>query len=323
MQVREVNDFVRPIMRRGKPKRRGAKLTNKGRPTQRTKLAPLKDVLRRSLSRLPSNAPFREMKRCIDACNAFRTSLLLSVRKSPRLSKADRERVVSSLVDEEVAVRIRRDQLLKLLDVIDRNPNSVEGERAIGHILECDRFLLLMERLREYRNSGTKPRVSSDTAKKSAAIVTAELSQLVVNDRVPIGICERLIAESAWWYGHPVGPVRAPNHVDNLYYGMYGCQIDFGANSFLVESAVSQCVAKVRATAEMIQLNGEIEKQSILRSSMAICVRYSVANYEGVEFESAYPCDENGFMHFGTAAISVEDFVQWMWIRTKAHTICE
>jgi hypothetical protein len=43
-------------------------------------------------------------------------------------------------------------------------------------------------------------------------------------------IAVSFMRESAWWYSHPSGPVRAPGHADSLYMSRHGWAVDFGAN---------------------------------------------------------------------------------------------
>lgn len=66
------------------------------------------------------------------------------------------------------------------------------------------------------------------------AHVKAKLSRFMEGERVRLGLAQRLVKDSAWWYGHPHGPARAPKHFERVTNGAHGWEIEFGANYFLV-----------------------------------------------------------------------------------------
>jgi hypothetical protein len=65
-----------------------------------------------------------------------------------------------------------------------------------------------------------------------ALVVASKLNRFLEGDRVRFGLAQRLVKDSAWWYGHPQGPVRAPKHFERVTNGAHGWEVQFGANYF-------------------------------------------------------------------------------------------
>ena len=119
---------------------------------------------------------------------------------------------------------------------------------------------------------------------------------------------EKVIRNSAYWYGHPHGPAQAPKHADRLEYGDTGWELKFGANTFLVEEAIRRCASIIEKVAKSVLETDTPIDESKLRRELEYAVRGAVANYEGVEYAGYYDASD-GFMHFGTQAIHVASFV--------------
>lgn len=98
-------------------------------------------------------------------------------------------------------------------------------------------------------------------------------------------LAEKAVQNSAYWYNHPSGgPARAPKHADRMDYGNTGLEIEFGANSFLVEEAIRRCVATLRAAAEQVLDSEEPADEAGLRARLRLAVRGAVSNYRGEEY---------------------------------------
>ncbi len=154
-----------------------------------------------------------------------------------------------------------------------------------------------------------------------AAIVRGKLARFIKDGRISAGAAQRLISDAAWWYGHPHGPTRAPDHYKRVTFGRHGWEIEFGANSFLVGHAISRCITAVERAVNQVLTTGSKVQESRLREEMTLAVRGAVANFDGNEYQTYYDVHK-GFMHFGTQAINVDDFVRTIWTLTEAHRIC-
>lgn len=152
-------------------------------------------------------------------------------------------------------------------------------------------------------------------------VVRAKLGRFVKNDQMPMGVAQRLISDSAWWYGHPHGPARAPKHHERVTSGTYGWKIEFGANYFLVEVAIRRCLTLIGEAADLAEKSGGKVDESDLRERLVMQVRGSVANFNGNEYDGFYDTVK-GFMLFGTQAINVNDFVGTICDLTEIHRIC-
>lgn len=140
--------------------------------------------------------------------------------------------------------------------------------------------------------------------------------------RAPIGIVERLIMESTWWLTHPSGgPVHAPKHWERIQERGSRYEIEFGANSFLVETAILRCARRIREAADEVERTGKLISRGMLQRQLVNCLRQSVANYCGEEFDD-YPI-RGGYLEFGTTGICVGTFLGGIWQRTKLDLITE
>lgn len=156
---------------------------------------------------------------------------------------------------------------------------------------------------------------------EDSEIIRTKMTRFVKDGRMPIGVAQRIIKDSAWWYGHPQGPTRAPKHYERVTRGRHGWEIEFGANTFLVESAIWGCIVALDEAIKAALSTGSKVDESGLREKMSLAVTGAVANYNGDEYLSYYETFK-GFMHFGTQAINVNDFVSTIWVLTEAHRIC-
>ena len=152
------------------------------------------------------------------------------------------------------------------------------------------------------------------------SIVRAKLKRLVVNGRVPLGVAQRVISNSAWWYGHPKGPVRAPKHYERISNGIHGLELEFGANYFLVETAIRRVFNIINDLVNTVESTGKKGSNSFLRLHMIATIEGAVANFNGDEYDGFYDSID-GFMIFGTQAISVNDFVNTICDFTEVYRI--
>jgi hypothetical protein len=74
-----------------------------------------------------------------------------------------------------------------------------------------------------------------------------------------------------------------------------------------------------RAIGQMLA-TGAKGREEVLREELSLAVRGAVANFNGDEYQSYYEIAK-GFMHFGTQAINVDDFVRTICSLTDAHRI--
>ena len=130
------------------------------------------------------------------------------------------------------------------------------------------------------------------------------------------------IRNSAYWYGHPHGPARAPRHADRIVDGRHGWEIEFGANTFLVGLAISRCMARIEEAANVAAEIGSPVNERDLRGCLELDVRGAVANFDGNEYLGLYDAGD-GFMHFGTQAIHVASFVATVCDRAQIYLIAE
>jgi hypothetical protein len=136
-------------------------------------------------------------------------------------------------------------------------------------------------------------------------------------------LAEKAIKNSAYWYNHPSGgPARAPRHADRMDYGNTGLEIEFGANSFLVEEAIRRCLAALRAAAERALETEEPADETELRARLRLAIRGAVSNYQGEQYAGYYNASD-GFMHFGAQAIHVESFLGTIWDDTEAYLLTD
>jgi hypothetical protein len=161
--------------------------------------------------------------------------------------------------------------------------------------------------------------LSIDTI-ETTTYVMEKLQKCVQNAKVPISLAQRLIKDSAYWYGHQNGPARAPKHYERVTAGPYGWEITFGANSFLVEQAIRRFTDSARAAVESFALTGKTIPDKELRKQLALITRGAVSNYQGEVYLTYWPVTD-GHMMFGTQSIHVADFVDSYWVVTSLGRI--
>jgi hypothetical protein len=156
---------------------------------------------------------------------------------------------------------------------------------------------------------------------EAVSAVKRKLVRFGEGDSVPIGIAERLIRDTAWWLGHPKGPVQAPEHYKRVTPGPNGLQISFGANNFLVEKAILRCKKRILEELDHALASHTWICERLLRELMIYEVCGSVSNYNNEEFDIYTPQD--GFMVFGTQGINVTDFIDLICNFSDLHLVCE
>jgi len=118
------------------------------------------------------------------------------------------------------------------------------------------------------------------------------------------------VRESAWWYSHPSGPVRAPGHADGLHMSPHGWAVDFGANTFLVGKAIERC-RKVLDQCREEAATGQVVLRSDIESRLKKTISGCVANSAGQEYSGYYPIRDNTLI-FGAQGIGVDDGADFM-----------
>jgi hypothetical protein len=136
----------------------------------------------------------------------------------------------------------------------------------------------------------------------------AKVQQLSAQGEVELELAKEFIRESAYW-DHPSGSlVRAPKHAERIYSHRNNWVLDFGANLFLVGTALYRCQQALLEFLEKAE-SGDVMPKSQLRENLELIVRGAVANHEGDEYDGcAFPM-HNNFMIFGNQAINIYDFV--------------
>jgi hypothetical protein len=147
---------------------------------------------------------------------------------------------------------------------------------------------------------------------ESAAFVEEKLNKLEPDGIVPLGLAQRLIKDSAYWYGHPNGPAKAPKHFEGIISGPHGWEVPFGANSFLVEQAIRRSNKKARDALANVFVTDEKWPSSILREELVHSIRGAVSNYCGEEYPTLWSVT-SGHMRFGTQSIHIGDFIFSYW----------
>lgn len=145
-------------------------------------------------------------------------------------------------------------------------------------------------------------------AKKQRLVVNKLKRQspwLKREETIPLAIAENFIRNTAWWIGHPSGPVHAPKHADRIYKSHHGWAIDFGANTFLVGKAIERCRNKIDEFFEQAA-KGQLPLKSDVKNALKQQVSGAVANNDGYEYSGYYPIESRDLI-FGTQSIDVED----------------
>jgi hypothetical protein len=130
------------------------------------------------------------------------------------------------------------------------------------------------------------------------------------NETIPLEVARSFIRSTAWWIGHPSGPVHAPKHADRIYKSHHGWAIDFGANTFLVGKAIERCRNKINDFFDLAA-KGQLPTRSEVNTALKHQVSGAVANIDGYEYSGYYPIDSRDLV-FGTQSIDVEDAAKFM-----------
>jgi hypothetical protein len=141
------------------------------------------------------------------------------------------------------------------------------------------------------------------------------LLNMIADAKARREVAERLIEKSAWWYDHPSGKTRAPNHCERISDGVYGLELGFGANRFLVGKAVSECASQLDALLAAVPTSDSNAPSPILSEIHKIAhvvvrpvLRRCVMHQNG-ETYACYGNAEDDFMYFGAQAINVPEFI--------------
>jgi len=156
---------------------------------------------------------------------------------------------------------------------------------------------------------------------KDAVFIRDRIKRLIKNDQVPLGVAQRLIIDSAWWYGHPHGPARAPKHQERISRGLYGWEIEFGANRFLIELAIRRSVRSIEEKVSIVEKYKTGFNRQDLKEKLIQQVQGSVANFDGAQYSYLYAITDDGFMMFGTQAINAKNFADTLINYTEINRI--
>ncbi len=146
---------------------------------------------------------------------------------------------------------------------------------------------------------------------------------LVPGANIPYRLAYEFVADSAWWLTHSSGsPVRAPGHARRLYsHDEHGWAVDFGANTFLAEVALSRCALTLHTALEDAAVGARLDHRG-LRKRVVRAVRGAVANYSGEEYAGYYPCSGSD-MVFGAQSIDTKDACNFLFKETGIDRILE
>lgn len=129
---------------------------------------------------------------------------------------------------------------------------------------------------------------------------------------LPLGLAQRFIADSAYWYRHPKGPAKAPKHSERITVGPHGWEVQFGANSFLIDQAIRRCTDNVHDVLTTVSNTDEKFPSSALQEQLITSVRGAVSNYLGEIYVAPWPITK-GHMLFGAQSIHVGEFILSYW----------
>ncbi len=141
--------------------------------------------------------------------------------------------------------------------------------------------------------------------------IRSDNSWLVYHDEIPLDLAEKFVMSSAWWHTHSSGrPVRAPRHADRIYKSSRGWALDFGANTFLISTAIERCSIEINNALDHTTSEGDMDLHE-LKEKLKLHISGAVANHEGYEYEGYYPLEGNDMM-FGAQSIDVDDGAQFL-----------
>ena len=132
------------------------------------------------------------------------------------------------------------------------------------------------------------------------------LAILGSSDSVSHIIARHFVGHTAYWDHPKAGWVQAPKHADRITFGPYGWEVSFGANSFLVGSAVSKCIEEIGYFLKLVEFE-DSPSYPMLLCQLNQVVRESVGNHSGMRYSGAYP-EDGEFMVFGTQGIHLPSF---------------
>lgn len=155
------------------------------------------------------------------------------------------------------------------------------------------------------------------------ASVMEKIAELTRRRRIPLEFVAWTISESAYWYDHPSGPVRAPNHSERLEDGPSGYEIHFGSNIFLAEQAVKFAIDDIKEAVHTANKTNEVINRQKLLRDLRISITLCVAPFGKREGHGCYPIWGTGFMHFGAQAISVQDFLLSILTHCGLESLCK
>ena len=154
----------------------------------------------------------------------------------------------------------------------------------------------------------------------AVASVRERLARMRPGGKVAFMVAQRLIADSAYWYGHPHGPAKAPKHADRVTTGAYGWEVPFGANSFLVGVAIKGCCETAERALRQVEASGSKGGAPRLRAELELDVRRAVANHAGEQFPHFWAVT-NGHMLFGVQSIHLGEFVDSVWTLLRLELV--
>lgn len=151
----------------------------------------------------------------------------------------------------------------------------------------------------------------AEKQKKLVKEILKKASWLGKEEKIPLDLAENFIRSSAWWLTHSSGlPVRAPRHADRIYESHHGWAVDFGANTFLVGTAIERCRVVINNYIAESK-KGRIPLREEIVSELIRQISGAVSNANGYEYSGYYPID-NEELKFGAQTIELRDAANFM-----------
>lgn len=132
---------------------------------------------------------------------------------------------------------------------------------------------------------------------------------------IPRELAYGLIRASAWWLGHPSGPVRAPKHADRMAMYETGWGVEFGANGFSAGNALVRAKKVAQKVRDEILAGRMPSEVSVLRD-LRVAMTSSIFNHIGELYSAGSYRIQRDDLIFGVQSIDVKDGVQFLFEHT-------
>lgn len=166
--------------------------------------------------------------------------------------------------------------------------------------------------------------IGKNSMKQDLEEIKNKIQRFHKNGVMHIGVAQRFVKNSAYWYAHPCGtPVHAPKHFNRVQNGTHGWEIEFGANKFLVQKAIEECLDLLCKALAYAEVNEEYIDCSFLRSEMEFEVSGAVSNYLNERFDYYWEIRDEKYLVFGVQSIRIDKFVGTMLDYVGIEKICK